>query len=158
MAVAAGAKVESGSDTSSDSSDDSELAKKLKNANHCIALLRKENEKLKKDMDAMMLSMANTNITPPTPNAPTNSTPSKNDINKQKKRRSNKLSAIKKELVAGILKQSTYDYLKSGECNTKTIQGNILKAYASYHEFHKIPPKADLTFEDMLNEMDAILT
>jgi hypothetical protein len=152
----AGAKVESGSESSEDSSDE-ELAKKLRSANRCIALLREENEKLKKEMDVMTLSMANANITSPAATIPTNPSPNKNDIDKQRKRRSNKLSAIKKELVAGILKQSTYDYLKGGECNTKTIQGNILKAYVAYREFHNIVPKNDLTFEDMLDEMDTIL-
>jgi len=154
--TAAGAKVESGSESSEDSFD-VELVRKLKSANHCIALLREENEKLKKEMDAMTLSMANANITSPAATIATNPSPNKNDINKQKKRRSNKLSAIKKELVAGILKQRTYDYLKSGECNTKTIQGNILKAYAAYREFHNFFPRNDLTFEDMLDEMDTIL-
>lgn len=83
-----------------------------------------------------------------------------NDVVKQKKMKANKLASIRKQLVSGKLKENAYAYLKNGECNTKTTQQNILKAYAIYRKVNDMSDTAtgtEITFEDMLVEMETIL-
>lgn len=78
---------------------------------------------------------------------------------KEKKKKANKLAEIRTKLKQGKITDNMYLYLKT-ECDTKTTQNNIVKAFIAY-QHAKDPSKApneDLSFEDMLTEMEKILS
>jgi hypothetical protein len=50
-----------------------------------------------------------------------------------------------------------YAYVKD-ECDTKTTQSNIVKAFNIYKEMHGKDPDCNLTFANMLTEMERILS
>ena len=72
---------------------------------------------------------------------------------KSDKKKQNKLADIRKKLKDGKLTKDMYSYLKE-ECNTKTTQNNVVKAFLVYK---KDEEQGELTFDAMLKEMEGIL-
>jgi hypothetical protein len=139
--TAGAARVSSSSDSSSSSVDVSVPLIKDQDKDTFVS-------KNKNDVGELTKSIAKVNI-------------DDNDVAKQKKMKANKLASIRKQLVSGKLKENAYAYLKNGECNTKTTQQNILKAYATYRKMNDMSDTAtgtEITFEDMLVEMETILS
>lgn len=76
---------------------------------------------------------------------------------KAKKRKSNKLADIRNKLKNGTLTRDMYDFLRT-ECDTKTTQNNVVKAFKIYQEEVQGKEVDDnLTFSKMLEEMKQIL-
>jgi hypothetical protein len=76
---------------------------------------------------------------------------------KEKKQKANKLADIRNKLKDGKLTREMYTYLETN-CDTKTTQTNIIKAFNIYKEMHGKDPDSNLTFANMLTEMDRILS
>ncbi|WP_396189504.1 hypothetical protein [Flavobacterium sp.] len=149
--TAAAARVSSSSDSSSSSADESVPSIKdqdqVKDTKDTKSKDTSDVSKNKNDVSDLTKSMAKVKI-------------DDSEVAKQKKKRTNKLASIRKQLALGKLKENAYTYLKSGECNTKTTQQNILKAYATYRELNNLSDTAAgavFTFDDMLAEMETIL-
>ena len=150
--TAAAARVSSSSDSSSSSADESVPSIKdqdqVKDTKDTKSKDTSDVSKNKNDVSDLTKSMAKVKI-------------DDSEVAKQKKKRTNKLASIRKQLVSGKLKENAYAYLKNGECNTKTTQQNILKAYATYRKMNDMSDTAtgtEITFEDMLVEMETILS
>lgn len=76
---------------------------------------------------------------------------------KDKKKKANELAAIRNQLKDGKLSREMYTFLKH-ECDTKTTKANIIKAFNIYKEMHDNDPDCNLTFANMLTEMERILS
>ena len=76
---------------------------------------------------------------------------------KEKKRKANKLAEIRNKLKDGKLSREMYTFLKD-ECDTKTTKANIIKAFNIYKEMHGKEPDCNLTFANMLKDMERILS
>jgi hypothetical protein len=75
---------------------------------------------------------------------------------KAKKKKANKLTAIRNKLKDGVLTKEMYLYLKN-ECNTKTTQNNVINAFKAYKEMRGKDCDDNITFNDMLKDMESIL-
>jgi hypothetical protein len=75
---------------------------------------------------------------------------------KAKKKKANKLAAIRNKLKDGVLTKDMYLYLKN-ECDTKTTQNNVIIAFKAYKEMRGKDCDDNITFNDMLKDMESIL-
>jgi len=113
--------------------------------------LRSENEKLRAELDVLKAS----------PASATSFTDDDDDEKEdEKKARAKKARAkihrIREKMRVGKITANNLVYIKN-ECNTTVMQKNVVKAYKEYLVFHNKPVKDDMTFDEMLEDMKAVL-
>jgi hypothetical protein len=119
-----------------------------------------KSRQLQADMDALTKQMEKLQSKYKGKGAATNDDDMKDadeeNIKKAKKKKSNMLTSIRNKLKDGTLTMDMYLYLKT-DCDTKITQNNVVKAYKAYKEMRGKDSEDDITFADMLVEMEEIL-